>query len=378
METPKKVTRRGHNEGTIRQRSDGTWEARISLDGGKRKSLYGKTRREVQDKLKAAQRDVDAGLDLGTSRQTVGQFLDRWIADVVTPAKAPKTTATYADIVRLHLKPGIGHHQLSKLSPQHLAALLKAKTDAGLSPSMVHHIRAVLRTALNQALRWGMVGRNVAALVESPRQTRREVTALTPTEAQARLAAAEGDRLAAAFRVALTLGLRQGEVLGLAWEDIDLDRRTLRVRRAIQRINGTLILKEPKTDKSRRTLTLPPSLIVALRQHADRQAFEQAAAGDRWQDRGFVFTTTIGTPIDPRNLIRSWHRIQKQHGLVRRNFHSTRHTAASLMLAEGVPIKVVQEVLGHSLLSTTADTYGHLFPEAFQQAADAMERALTG
>ncbi len=370
--------RRGHGEGSIKQRADGLWEARVSLPGGKRKSLYGKTRREAQDKLRAALRDADAGLDLGTSQQTLGQFLKGWLEDVVKPAKAPKTVATYADIVRLHLIPGIGHHQLSRLTPQHVAALLKAKQDAGLSPRMVHHIRAVLRTALNQAIRWGLLARNAAALVEPPRQVRREIVPLTPSEARAVLAAADGDRLAALFRVALTLGLRQGEVLGLTWDDIDLDRRTLKVRRALQRIDGALVLKEPKTDKSRRTLTLPGSLAAALRAHRDRQAFEKAVAGSRWTDSSFVFTTTIGTPLDPRNVIRSWHRIQAAHGLPRRNFHSTRHTAASLMLAEGVPVKVVQEVLGHSLLSTTADTYGHLFPEAFDGAAEAMERALAG
>lgn len=371
-------TRRGHNEGSIKQRADGLWEARVSLPVGKRKSLYGKTRRVAQDKLRAALRDLDAGLDLGTCRQTVAAFLDRWLEDVVRPAKAPKTAATYADIVRLHLKPGLGRHELAKLTPQHVAALLKAKTDAGLSPRMVHHVRAVLRCALNQALRWGLVGRNVAALVEPPRQVRSEVQPLTPAEARDLLAAVEGDRMAVLFRVALTLGLRQGEVLGLRWEDIDLDRRALKVRRALQRIDGKLTLKEPKTEKSRRTLTLPPSLVAALRAHKVRQLEERLLAGDRWQDHGLAFPSTIGTPTDARNVIRSWHRVQAANGLPRRSFHSTRHAAASLMLAEGVPVKVVQEVLGHSLLSTTADIYGHLFPEAFEQAADAMERALAG
>lgn len=414
--------RRGHNEGSIKQRADGLWEARISLPAGKRRSYYGKTRREAQDKLRAALRDLDIGLDLSAGRQTVGQFLDRWLDDVVRPNRAAKTAATYADIVRLHLVPGIGHHPLAKLTPQHVAALLKAKTDVGLSPRTVHHLRAVLRAALNQAMRWGLVSRNVAALVESPRQQRGDVRPLNPAEARALLAAVEGDRLACLFRLALTLGLRQGEVLGLSWSDIDLDGRTLRVRHALQRVGGKRTLKEPKSEKSRRTLTLPPSLVSALRAHRDRQAFDQAAAGDRWQGSGLVFTTSIGTPLDARNVIRAWHRVQLRqtdqrierayraangipsdaplsraqsaalaviradpnhpmhaaHALPRRPFHSTRHTAASLLLAEGVSVKVVQEVLGHSLLSTTADIYGHLFPEAFDGAADAMERALAG
>ncbi len=370
--------RRGHNEGTIRHRDDGRWEAQISLPGGKRKSVYGKTRKDVQDKLRSTLRDIDAGLDLGTSRQTVGAFLDRWIADVVTPARAPKTTATYRDVVRLHLKPTVGRHALDKLTPQHVAALLKAKTDAGLSPRMVHHIRGVLRNALNQAMRWGMVGRNIAALVEAPRQVRHEVEPLTLTETRALFAAVGDDRLAALFRLALTLGLRQGEVLGLMWEDLDLDRRTLKVRRALQRIDGRLILKEPESAKSRRTVTLPPFLVADLRAHRVRQLEERMFAGPRWQEAGFVFTSKVGTPLDARNVSRSWHRLLAAHGQPRRKFHVTRHTAASLMLAEGVPMKVVQEVLGHSLLSTTADIYGHLFPEAFDAAADAMERALAG
>lgn len=367
--------RRGHNEGSIRQRADGIWEVRISLPNGKRKSLYGKTRREVQDKLRAAQRDLDKGIDLAASGQRVSEFLTIWLDSVVRPTKAPKTAASYEEIVRLHLIPSIGAHRLDKLTPAHVAAMLHAKTEAGLSPRRVHHIRAVLRNALNQAMRWDLVSRNVAALVDPPRQVSVEVRPFTVAEAKALLAAAAGDRLEAAFRVALTLGLREGEVLGLHWSDIDLASARLRVRTAVQRIDGKLILKEPKSAKSKRTLYLPASLVTALKVHHDRQAFERQVAGDRWQESGLVFPSTIGTPTDPRNLIRSWHRLQARADVERRPFHTTRHTAASLLMAEGVPLKIVQEILGHSLLSTTADLYSHLYPEAFQEAADAMERA---
>lgn len=377
--------KRGQGEGSVTQRSDGLWEAKVSLgytagaDGKARrvrKSLYGKTRKEVADKLAKALRDHQQGLPVAVERQTVGQFLDRWLEDVVKPARAAKTYASYAELMRLHAIPGLGHHPLAKLAPQHVAALLKEKSDAGLSPRRVHHIRSVLRNALNQAMRWGLVARNVAALVEPPRQTPREVKPFSSSEVRALTAAVEDDRLAALFRLALTLGLRQGEVLGLRWQDVDLDGGSLRVRKALQRIDGVLTLKEPKSEKSKRTLRLPPSLVSALRAHRDRQAFDKAAAGVRWGESGLVFTTAIGTPLDPRNVIRSWHRLLDAHGIARRPFHTCRHTAASLLLAEGVPLKVVQEVLGHSLLSTTADIYAHLTPAAFQEAADAMERAL--
>ncbi len=160
--------RRGHGEGNIKQRADGLWEARVSLPGGKRKSLYGKTRREAQEKLRAALRDLDAGVDLATGRQTVGQFLDRWLDDVVKPGVRPKTHHSYAQLVRLHLKPALGHHQLAKLTPQHVQAMMTEKSAAGLSPRTVQYLRAVLRRALGQALKWGLVARNVATLADRP------------------------------------------------------------------------------------------------------------------------------------------------------------------------------------------------------------------
>lgn len=180
--------KRGNGEGSVRQRPDGTWEARISLSGGKRKSLYAKTRAELREKQRRAERDADAGLILGAGRQTIAQFLERWLTDAVKPNRAAKTHAGYADIVRLHLAPApFGSRRLDALTPQHVAALLRAKQDAGLHPGTVHHIRAALRAALNHAGRWGLVGRNVAALVESPRRQPVEVVPMNAAEARARL-----------------------------------------------------------------------------------------------------------------------------------------------------------------------------------------------
>jgi integrase len=225
-------------------------------------------------------------------------------------------------------------------------------------------------------VKWQLLTRNVAALVDSPRQAPNEVKPLTEDAARQVLAVAASHRLAALFRVALMMGLREGEVLGLRWSDVDLDARTLRVTQAVQRIDGELTFKAPKTAKSRRTLRIPHALVEPLRMHRDQQNFERAAAGDRWTDSGLVFVSTIGTPLDPRNVLRIWHGLLDQAGLDRCAFHISRHTAVSLLIAEGVPLKVIQEVVGHSLLSTTADIYGHLFPQAFAEAADAMDRAL--
>src|SRR5215210_525901 len=369
-------TRRGNGEGTIRQRSDGRWEAQLSLPGGKRKSVYGKTKKEVREALKLALKKLDEGVDLGAPAQTLGVFLEHWLADSVRPRLAPKTHKTYRDLMRVHVIPTLGTTRLDRLTAQQVATLLREKTDAGLSPATVGHIRSVLRNALNRAVRWNLIVRNPVVLTDPPRQERRRVVPLAPGEARIVLEAAKGHRLEALFTVALFLGLRQGEILGLHWADIDLDAGTLRVTQALQRVDGKLILRAPKTEKSRRQLPLPATLVAALRAHRDRQAFERQAVGDYWKESGLVFTTTIGTPIDPRNALRIWQRLLANAGLPRRTFHVTRHTAVSVLIGEGVPLKVIQEILGHSVLSTTADVYGHLFPQAFTEAAEAMERAL--
>jgi integrase len=307
---------------------------------------------------------------------TVGQFFTHWLATVIKPRRAPKTHEFYSNIVLMYIAPDLGRVPLDKLTPLQVAALLQEKQHSGLSPRTVHHIRAVLRAGLNQAVKWQFLTRNVAALVDSPRQSTKTVVPLTEEAARQVLSVAAPHRLAALFRVALMMGLRQGEVLGLRWSDVDLDARTLRVAQALQRVDGHLIYKEPKTAKSRRTLRIPLSVAEALRVHRDQQNFERAAAGDRWTDSGLVFVSTVGTPLDPRNVLRIWHGLLAEAGLARCAFHVSRHTAVSLLIAEGVPLKVIQEVVGHSLLSTTADIYGHLFPQAFAEAADAMDRAL--
>jgi integrase len=291
--------RRGHGEGSIKQRADGLWEARVSLEGGKRKSFYGKTRKEAQDKLRGALRDIDAGLDLSAGRQTLGQYMTRWLEDVAKPNVRPGTYKSYASYVRLHIVPELGHHQLGKLSPQHVQAFLNGRTAAGLSPRTVQYIRAILRRALGQALKWGLVSRNVATLVDPPRSIKTPVSPLAAEQARAFIAHTADNRLGPLFHVAIASGLRQGELFGLRWEDVDLAAGTLYVRHTLQRIDGGLALVEPKTALSRRTVTLPDSAVAALRVQKDRQTFERAMAGDIWREGGFVFTSTVGTPLNP-------------------------------------------------------------------------------
>jgi len=239
-------------------------------------------------------------------------------------------------------------------------------------------MHSVLRAALNQALRWRMVHYNAAAMVSAPRGTRREALALAPEEARRLLDAARGDRLEALYSVALALGLRQGEALGLMWSDIDLDVGMLRVRRASQRIphQGTQLV-ETKTARSRRTLVMPPTVINALRAHRARQATERLAAGKRWIDLDLVFPSDRGTLADGPNVTHRFHKLLQRAGLPPMRFHGLRHACASLLLVQGVHPRVVMETLGHSQISLTMNTYSHVLPVLQREAADRMEAVLT-
>jgi integrase len=256
---------------------------------------------------------------------------------------------------------------------------LNRKHAEGLAPLTVRQIRSVLRNALNQALRWGLVTRNVAALAEPPKVEAYEGTALTVDQARLFIQACRGDRLEVLFTVALTLGLRQGEALGLHWEDVDLEAGLLRVRWQVQRIGGKLTVRELKTKRSRRTLPLPPFAVAALREHRARQLAERLQAGSDWQDRGLVFTTPTGGPLDAQGVIRTFRRLRGSvEGLPIFTFHDTRRTCSSLLTAQGVHPRVVMEILGHTKIGITMETYTQVVPELMRDAVGQMERLLRG
>jgi integrase len=376
------ASRRGHGEGSIYQRnSDGRWIGAINLGyvNGKRDRtiVYGKTRKEVAEKLKVLLRDQQQGLVVRSETQSVAQYLDGWLRDVVKPSVKPMTFKSYVEVVQMHLKPALGRHRLSKLTPQHVQEMMNAKLEASLSPQTVVYIRGVLRNALNQALKWGLINRNVATLVEPPRVPHYEMRFLAPDQARILLTKAKGSRLEALLTVALALGLRQGEALGLRWQDTDLTSGTLRVQKALQRVDGTLQLVEPKTAQSRRTLTMPEIVIASLKTHQERQILERAAAGSRWVESGLVFATSKGTPLDARNVTRQFKGLLASADLPDMRWHDLRHSCASLLLAQQVPPRVVMETLGHSQISQTM-RYSHIVPALRSQAAEAMNAVLVG
>ena len=378
------MARRGPNEGTIRKRKDGRWEARfvVTLTDGRRqrRSYLGRTRAAVAAKLRDAAQAESNGVAASDASLTFGGFLDQWLAEAAKPSVRPSTYKSYAHIVRVHLQPGLGHLPLTRLSPMQMQGFLNAKTTEGLSPRTIAYIRAVARQALGQAERWGLVSRNVAKLADPPRVPRRPVHPLDVDEVRVFLQAIEGDRLEALYLAAIGTGLRQGEMLGLAWADVDLKAATLTVRHALQRVEGTLILVEPKSATSHRTIALPGFVVNALRVHRSRQREARLRAGSRWHDdpRHLIFRTTIGTPLDGITVTRRFQLLLKSAGLRHQRFHDLRHACASLLLAQGVAPRVVMEVLGHSQISLTMGTYAHVGPALGRSAADGLDALALG
>jgi integrase len=368
--------KRGQNEGSIYKRPDGRWTSVINLgyQNGrlKRQYFYAETREEVADKLTDALQKRRQGLPVAFERQTVAQFLDRWLEDCVKPSVRPNTYYSYEQNIRLYLKPDLGPIQLSKLTPQHVQNFMNAQLKEERSARLVQYQRTILRCALNQAVKWNLVARNVAALVDPPRYSKPEVAPLNPDEISKFLGAITGDPLETVFHLALSLGLREGEVLGLRWRDIDFDERIARISVSLQRIDKKLQLVDLKTERSRRALPIPDNLLASLRNHRTRQLKAKMHAGEEWQETGLVFTTSRGTPLSARNVIRSYHRLLAKAKIPRHRFHDLRHSCASFLLSKSIPARTVMDILGHSNISLTMNTYSHVMPEMLKDAAAAM------
>jgi integrase len=366
---------RANGEGTIYQRKDGRWCASISIGyfNGKlkRKNLYARTRKEVVDKMKVALRDQQQGINIAPARLTVKQFLELWLEQVVKVRNRPRTYETYQHTVNRYITPRLGHYQLTRLNPGHVQIMLNDMRKEGLTRT-IPYTRSILVIALNVAVRWDYVSRNVAVAVDAPVVERRTIQPLTKAQAQALLDAVKGNRLEALYQVTLMLGLRRGEVLGLRWEDIDLEAATMRITGAVLRQQKRLERTATKTKGSVRLLPLPKVLVDALKAHRARQDVERQEEG--WQEHGLVFPSQTGGLYEPRNLNHHFDRALKRAGLPKTTrFHDLRHSAATLMLLQNVPLRVISQILGHTQMRTTADTYAHVLPELERQAADQID-----
>lgn len=332
---------------------------------GKRRYVSGKNKEEARNKLRKARGDADRGLVSDGGNIKLSNYLKRWLNDSVRGSVKPVTHRSYGMLVSKHMVPSMGNVRLSRLTPAHLQGFYRSKLDEGLSPRTVQYLHVVLHRALKQALRWGLVLRNVAEAVDPPKVAKKEVTPFSPEQARAFLQAANGERLEALYILAVHTGMRQGELLALRWDDVDLNNGVLRVR-------GT------KTARSRRTVKLSETALEALRSHLTRQLGEIDRAEQLWQENGLVFATEIGTSLNRHNLTqRTFKPLLERAGLPQIRFHDLRHTCATILLSQGVHAKFVQELLGHATIAITLDTYSHVLPGMSDGLADAIDQALT-
>lgn len=377
--------KRANGQGSLRyDRERKRYELRVTIDGQRRK-VTGKTQAEVNERAEMLRRNAELGPGL-PAEVTVGRYLEHWIAEVLPLTDLAQTTREqYERMARLYIIPTIGRKRLDLLAPADVRSMLARLSDQGLSPATLRQARSVLSRALRTAEVDGIVSRNAARLVDGVRQANKEGRTLTPDEARTLLRAAQGHEYEALVYVLLSLGLRKGEALGLSWSDVDLDGTPprLTVRRALKKdTRDRTYLDTPKTTRSRRTIHLPGSLVDVLRRHKLRQTEQRLAFGPgwggRWADEDLVFTTSIGTALDPNRVNRQVQAIATEAGLGKWTPHELRHSAASLLIAQGVPLKTISEMLGHSSIRVTADVYGHLLDDARAEAATAMEAALWG
>lgn len=368
--------RRANGEGSIYQRGDGRWAAAVTLANGKRKTLYGRTREEVGRKLTAALKNRDDGLPVANGQHTVASYLDDWLASV-KPTLRVSTWTRYHQLMHGHVIPHIGRVRLTKLSPQHVSRLYADRLEVGLKPATVAQTHRILHRALSQATRWGLVVRNVATLVDPPRVVREEMRTLSAEEVKRFLAAAADHRLHALFALAVSTGMREGELLALRWRNVDLDAGVVQVTGTLQRTPDGPRISEPKTKKSRRQIHLTKTAVEALKVHRVRQNEERLRMGPAWDDNDLVFCNSIGRPLNDANMLnRDFRPLLEKAGLPRIRFHDLRHTAATLMLGAGVHPKIVSEMLGHSQIGITLDLYSHVTPTMQAEAAAAMDGVL--
>lgn len=383
---------RGPGEGSIYERKDGRWVAEMDVTAPgdtkrRRVTRYGKTYDEALQKLREVQRDRDRGVPFDGERMSVGEFFTDWLQNIEQFNIRSSTYEQHALRLRCHILPGLGAKPLKELKHQHIQAFLNRKRQGGLAPGTVRNLRALISHGLEYAVKCNYVVRNEAALTEPPKEEPHEVAYLTPAETRALLEEVRGHRYEALVITLVSLGLRWGEATALRWEDVDLRAGTLSVRHSLYTVGGKVTLGQPKTKKSKRTLKLPAITLAALQEQRKQQLARRPAESPRKgrtsakvrenAAHNWVFTSLVNTPVGDerfRKELREW---TAEAGLPTIRIHDLRHTAATLMLKQGIGVKVVSEILGHSSIRTTLDLYGHVLAEQRDEAAEKMNELLT-
>jgi integrase len=369
--------KRQNGQGTVYQiRSGpdaGRWRCAVSLEGGKRRTFFGSSREQVEAKLLDFRQALAHNAPLPPPRTlTVEAYSSDWLTEQKDHIR-PSTWAGYAANVRHHIIPSLGKTKLADLSPADVRRMHRESKGRGLSPRSVRYVAMVLNRILGQALADGLVSRNVAALAKAPSAPKARIEPWSPQEALRFLDEVKGDEHEALYVVALGLGLRRGEVLGLRWRDVRFADRTITIAGQLQRVSyGGLQWVAPKTDGSVAVLDAPQFVLDSLLAHRDRQMFVCQPQPD-----DYIFSDAQGTPHDPDAITHAFPRFCERHGLRKTRFHDLRHASASLLLAKGVPMWMVSKLLRHSSLSVTADLYSHLYSEQSRQSADAMDEFMS-
>ncbi|MEU0909908.1 tyrosine-type recombinase/integrase [Streptomyces althioticus] len=412
MTTPRpassrRIRSRANGDGTVYQRKDSRWEAAgyVLAPGNTRKRVrvYGTTRKDALAKLTEKIAASNLGLPVAAADSTVSTYLTYWLNGVAVHQVRENTHTRYAACVRLHLNPGLGAKKLARLTARDVRTFLDRLRltcqccaqgrdtdrrsccaigqccDKRLSPLTVTYVHSVLKSALEHAVREDDLPRNVARNVKTPTPRPRRFKPFTASEARQFLNAASRDRLHALYELALRTGLRKGELLGLHWDDLDLNTGTAAIHRSLQRTRtGGLTVLHTKTRASERRIVLPTECVNSLKTHREQQEEARRAAGTNWSDNGLVFTTPTGGPLEPANLTRSFSRLLNRAGLRRIRFHDLRHSTATLLLEQGVDLVVIKELLGHAHIGVTAGVYAHVRLRLQWDAIDALSHALSG
>jgi integrase len=372
--------------GYIRRRGKHSWEVSVRAGRDPVTGRYTRIFRTVRGTRKDAERllarllqEAATGGLVDPGRVTVGEWLDRWLHDLAKPNVAAKTWERYEEIVRLHLKPHLGKIPLHQLRSAHIQRLYAALQEAGKHPRTVLHVHRVLHTALERAVKLEVVGRNVCDAVSPPRVRLQEISVVTEAELAQILRASEGTRLHIPVLLAALCGLRRGEILALRWEDVDLNRGVLQVRRSLEevRVDGQLVVrfKEPKTGKAR-AVVLPPLVVEALRRHRKIQLEERLKAGPDWKGHDLVCPASNGAPWYPSNFRKAFADLVRRCGTKAFTFHALRHTHASQAIRLGADVRTVAARLGHSTPTLTLNVYGHELPGAQEELAIQVDRMI--
>jgi integrase len=372
--------------GTIRKRGLGTWELAFELGRDpitqkrlRRTISFKGNKRDAEKALTDALSQRDRGIDIIPDKVTVAEFLARWLTDYAQHNVARPTFQRYGSIVKLHLNRKLGAVKLIDLRPAHVQSAYSAYLTEGLAPRTVLQHHHILREALHHAVKWQLVARNVADAVTPPRPAHYDMRALNPDEVKKLLDAAKGTEIECLLLLALDTGMRQGELLALTWDDIDLEEGALHIQRTARQYAGEGIVTGPtKTHRSRRRLSLAVQTVAMMREHRRVQNERRLKVGPAWHGNNLTFPLVDGRPFPARNVYRDYVKVVTAAKLGAVRFHDLRHTAATLMLRAGVNPKVVSERLGHTSVAFTLDTYGHVLPDMQMDAANVLAGVLRG